>query len=143
MPQAIGTNVFVDYFMHQAIGTTVFVNYFMPQAIDTTVFVDYFMPQAIGTTTFVDYFMPQAIGTTIFVDYFLTQAIERVPPKKPKKREGYQNEVWSNFEDKLFEKMAMIWTPAKTLKRLPQTNQEEEATKWNPQNAQKIPGSPK
>ena len=49
--------------MPQAIGTIIFVDYFMPQAIGTTSFVDYFMPQAIGTISFVDYFMPQAIGT--------------------------------------------------------------------------------
>ena len=34
-------------------------------AIGTIIFVEYFMPQAIGTIIFVDYFTPQAIGTTI------------------------------------------------------------------------------
>ena len=96
------------------------------------------MPQAIGTTVFVDYFMPQAIGTTIFVDYFVPQAIKRdPPPRKPKRRQGHQNEFRSTLEDKLLEKIVLIWTPAKTMKKTPQTSQEKEATKRPP------PGMPK
>ena len=57
--------------------------------------------------------MPQAIGTIIFVDYFMPQAIE-TPPERG---QGHQNEFWNTLEYKLFEKMGMIWTPAKTMKK--------------------------
>jgi hypothetical protein len=43
------------------------------------------------------------------------------PPRRPKRAQGRQNEFWSTLEDKLLEKIIIIWTPAKTLKMTPQT----------------------
>jgi hypothetical protein len=47
------------------------------------------------------------------------------------------------LEDKLLEKILLIWTPAKTMKKTPETNREQEAAKRPPQKAQKTPESPK
>ena len=49
-------------------------------------------------------------------------------PRRPPKRQGHENEFRITLEDKLLEKIAMIWTPAKTMKKSPQTNQEQEAS---------------
>ena len=56
-------------------------------------------------------------------------------------RQGHQNEFRTTLEDKLLEKIVLIWTPAKTMKKTPQTSQKEEATKRPPQKPQKSPGS--
>ena len=69
--------------------------------------------------------------------------LQREAPRRPKRRQGHQNEFRSTLEDKLLEKIVLIWTPAKTMKKTPQTSHEEEATKRPPQTAQKSPGSPK
>ena len=65
------------------------------------------------------------------------------PLEGPKRRQGHGNEFRNTLEDKLLEKIVLIWTPAKTMKKTPQTRHEEEATKRPPQKAQKSPGSPK
>ena len=42
--------------------------------------------------------------------------LQREAPRRPKSRQGHQNEFRSTLEDKLLEKIVLIWTTPKTMK---------------------------
>ena len=71
------------------------------------------------------------------------RALQKEPLQDAQKAQDHQTEFRSALEEKLLEKIVMIWTPAKTMKKTSQTNREEEATKRPPQKVQKAPGSSK
>ena len=73
--------------------------------------------------------MQNALGKRSGNANFECQEATKRGPEEAQKAQGHQNEFRSTLEDKLLEKIVLIWTPAKTMKKTPQTSQEEEATK--------------
>ena len=66
---------------------------------------------------------------------------KEIPSRRPNRR--HQKEFRSILEDKLFENIAMIWTPAKTMKKSSPNQPRTGGYKETPQKTQKVSGSPK
>jgi hypothetical protein len=43
--------------------------------------------------------------------------LQREVPRSTKRCQGHQNEFRNTFEDEILEKIVLIWTPAKTMKK--------------------------
>ena len=65
--------------------------------------------------------------------------LQREAPRRPKRRQGYQNEFRSTLEDKLLEKIVLIWTPAKTMKKAPPNQPRRGGYKETPPEGPKEP----
>ena len=64
----------------------------MPQAIGTTIFVQYFVPRAMRPTIFVEDFVAQAMQTTIFVEQFVFS--RPAEPTKVSSNHNISRESW-------------------------------------------------